>query len=581
MWTVLRVAALKGLALAVLIRLYLPAKIPYITLLLNFKFLHVPLRKHAPSLCSQGPPLVPQTHEQLWNATGRQLSTEAFVNRTADLLSGAVRIPTEVYDVMGPIGEDSRWEAFAPLHDYLWQAFPQIHTTLLLTKINTFGLVYVWQGSDDALKPILLTAHQDVVPVDPTSIANWTHSPYSGHFDGTYTCLGQGSADDKNGLISILGGDLLEHDFVPARTVVLAFGFDEEATGLQGAYRIGQHLLQVFGENAFAMLVDEGDPIEDRYGAPLARLAISEKGYFDLQIEVSAAGGHSSIPPAHTAIGLLSSLIVAYESFAPPARLTRTSAAYTHAQCLAAHAPLLPPALRADILAARTSDAALQRVEMALFEADPGLAAGGHTTVAVDVVWGGTAGAVVNHRVAVDSSVAALKNHTIAVLRPVAESLNLTVDPFPEDDASLADEHRGVPRLGPSAGRVVLSDAFDTALEPAPVSPTDSEQWRILAGTIRAAWGGPHSEHDSVTEGTRASQGSGAEVVVVPSLLAGIPFYWRLTPHIFRYNHYYARDGPADGNIHTVNEACEAQGLVGMVHFFIGLLLNVDETRSM
>lgn len=391
---------------------------------------------------------------------------------------------------------------------------------------------------------------------------------------------------------------LLEHGFVPTRTVVLAFGFDEEATGFQGAFRIGQHLLEVFGEDAFAMLVDEGDPIEDTYGAPFARPAISEKGYLDLQIEVSAAGGHSSVPPAHTAIGLLSSLIVAYESSAPPARLTRTSAAYTHAQCLAAHASLLPPTLRADIRAAPTSDAALRRVETALFEADPGLAAGGRTTVAVDVVWGGvksnalpeTAGAVVNHRVAVDSSVAALKNHAIAVLRPVAESLNLTVDPFPEDAPSLSDEYHGV--LGPSTGLVVLSDAYDTALEPAPVSPTDSAQWRVLAGTIRAAWGGPHSEHGSEsvitpgqTESMRGQQDyDDAEVVVVPSLLAGntdTQFYWRLTPHIYRYNHYYARNGSADGNIHTVNEVCEAQGLVGMVRFFIGLILNVDESRSM
>ena len=25
---------------------------------------------------------------------------------------------------MGPIGEDERWEAFGPLHDYLVQSFP-------------------------------------------------------------------------------------------------------------------------------------------------------------------------------------------------------------------------------------------------------------------------------------------------------------------------------------------------------------------------------------------------------------------------------------------------------------------------
>lgn len=34
------------------------------------------------------------------------------------------------------------------------------HTTLELTKVNTYGLVYVWKGSDPTLKPLLLAAHQ-------------------------------------------------------------------------------------------------------------------------------------------------------------------------------------------------------------------------------------------------------------------------------------------------------------------------------------------------------------------------------------------------------------------------------------
>jgi hypothetical protein len=34
------------------------------------------------------------------------------------------------------------------------------HTTLELSKVNTYGLLYVWKGSDASLKPILLAAHQ-------------------------------------------------------------------------------------------------------------------------------------------------------------------------------------------------------------------------------------------------------------------------------------------------------------------------------------------------------------------------------------------------------------------------------------
>ena len=104
-----------------------------------------------------------------------------------------------------------------------------------------------------------------------------------------------------------------------------------------------------------------------------------------------------------------------------------------------------------------------------------------------------------------NSSVAALKEHASAVLGPVATSLNMTLSAFADPDGASADV------TGPATGHVRLSDAWGTALEPAPVSPTDSEQWRILAGTIRAAWaptgGGPSVEEP--------------DVVVVPSLLGG------------------------------------------------------------
>ena len=34
------------------------------------------------------------------------------------------------------------------------------HKSLALTNVNTYGLLYEWKGSDDSLKPLLLTGHQ-------------------------------------------------------------------------------------------------------------------------------------------------------------------------------------------------------------------------------------------------------------------------------------------------------------------------------------------------------------------------------------------------------------------------------------
>ena len=73
------------------------------------------------------------------------------------------------------------------------------HQHLKLTKINTYGLVYEWTGTNSTLKPVLLAAHQgetsriynpasdrqqDTVPVNPSTLHEWTHPPWSGHYDG-------------------------------------------------------------------------------------------------------------------------------------------------------------------------------------------------------------------------------------------------------------------------------------------------------------------------------------------------------------------------------------------------------------
>lgn len=85
---------------------------------------------------------------------------------------------------MGEVGIDSRWDKFAIFHQYLSQAFPRVsvarsqsmsdwltkivffaycsHESSQLTKVNTYGLLYVWEGSNKSLKPILLNAHQGV-----------------------------------------------------------------------------------------------------------------------------------------------------------------------------------------------------------------------------------------------------------------------------------------------------------------------------------------------------------------------------------------------------------------------------------
>jgi Gly-Xaa carboxypeptidase len=130
--------------------------------------------------------------------------------------------------------------------------------------------VYIWKGSDESLKPLLLMAHQDVVPVEPTTVDQWAYPPYSGHYDGE-RIWGRGSSDDKSGLIGIMITieTLLEKGFKPTRSIVLSFGFDEEASGKYGAEENAKALLTLYGENAFALIVDEGGGFGELYGSIL------------------------------------------------------------------------------------------------------------------------------------------------------------------------------------------------------------------------------------------------------------------------------------------------------------------------
>ncbi|KAJ7281786.1 hypothetical protein C8J57DRAFT_82743 [Mycena rebaudengoi] len=150
--------------------------------------------------CPQVDVLVPERDAVLWESIGDLIGTDDFKIKAISWLAGAVRVPTEVFDTMGPIGEDPRWETFGQLHDYLQSAFPLVYSTLSVQKVNTYGLLYEWAGSDTSLKPVLLAAHQDVVPVEPLTYGEWTHPPYSGYFDGR-RIWGRGSSDDKSGLI--------------------------------------------------------------------------------------------------------------------------------------------------------------------------------------------------------------------------------------------------------------------------------------------------------------------------------------------------------------------------------------------
>jgi len=109
----------------------------------------------------------------------------------------------------------------------------------------------------------------------------------------------------------------------PARTVYLAFGHDEEVGGAAGAGRIAERLAERGVQ--LGWVLDEGGMVVmnaiSGLDAPIAMVAVAEKGYLTLEIVASGESGHSSTPPAETAVGRLARALLALEAAPFPASI--------------------------------------------------------------------------------------------------------------------------------------------------------------------------------------------------------------------------------------------------------------------
>ena len=206
---------------------------------------------------------------------------------------------------------------FEGFHAFLARSFPRMQSALRPQHVNGYSLVYQWSGTDASAKPILVMAHQDVVPVDPVSADKWLQPPFAGVISDGFI-WGRGTLDDKGAVMALheAAEALLAQGFKPRRTVYFAFGHDEEVGGRQGSAKIAEWLSSR-GVRLESVL-DEGQVVTEGivpgFDKPVALIGIAEKGYLSLEFLVEAEGGHSSMPPPHTAVGILSAAIARLEA---------------------------------------------------------------------------------------------------------------------------------------------------------------------------------------------------------------------------------------------------------------------------
>ncbi|MBT37822.1 MAG: peptidase M20 [Deltaproteobacteria bacterium] len=435
----------------------------------------------------------------------------------ARTLAGLVGIPS--ISPQDPADFDGG--AFARTHAYLAARFPELHAELDRERVADWSLLYTWRGRDPSLRPILLAAHLDVVPA--ANDEDWTHPPFAGVVrDGVV--WGRGAIDDKGSIVALFAAAtaLLAEGFQPERTVYFALGHDEEIGGDEGAAAIAARLSS--RGVSLDWVLDEGGAVAGGFLPGLERdvavVGIAEKGSVSIALDLEAPGGHSSVPPPHTAIGDLSSAVVALEGNPVPAGFDGTTDAF-----LDHFTPELPFGFRVVLANRWLFDPVLERV----FDGIPQLDAMQRTTTAVTIFDAGVkenilppnGRVIVNFRIHPHDRVETVRDH---VRRVVAnERIRLQVGV------------RSPPR------------------NPSAVSPVDGAAFTTLARCIRSVFPG---------------------AVVVPYLVLGgtdARHYGGLTQNVYRFLPFRL-DADSMRLLHGTDERLAAADLVRGASFYAELL---------
>lgn len=433
----------------------------------------------------------------------------------ADRLSAAIRLRTI------SSFEDSTQNAdeFLKLHTMLESSYPNIHKTLTREVVGTLSLLYTWQGSDPSLPAIMLIAHQDVVPISPGTEKDWKADPFAGEIKSGEV-WGRGAWDDKGNLITQMEAIemLIAEGFQPKRTILLAYGADEETSGDRGAARIAATLKSHGVKIDF--IIDEGllvtEGIMPGLTPPAALIGVSEKGYVSYKIKTTSTPGHSSmpLPRGDNAIAKLSGIMTRLENEQMPAEIQGVAREMFET---------IAPEMNGFNRVALSNLWLLGPVVKSQLEKAPGTNAMLRTTTALTVMQAGN------------------KDN---VIPGVAEgTVNFRL--LPGDTRESVLQHIKSKINDPS----VEVSALNFSSEAAPVSSTSSSSYQLINRTMRSLFPG---------------------TIVAPGLMLGATdsrHYLDFGASIYRFSPLRARQEDL-ARLHGVNERISTANLVDMVRFY-------------
>ncbi|NMM48394.1 M20/M25/M40 family metallo-hydrolase [Marinigracilibium pacificum] len=402
--------------------------------------------------------------------------------------------------------------------------YPLISSNCDIQIINNSGVLIKVEGKDSGLSPDLLAAHIDVVPIPENQLELWNKSPYGGEYDSEFV-YGRGTLDDKGSAFAILEAveELLKNNGKPIRTTYLAFGFDEETGGTNGAMAIAKY----FSDSGIKlnMALDEGSVVTKGIVPGLAKnaaiIGIAEKGYVTFKLESVAEAGHSSMPARDNAVNKLVEVLEKIRKEPFKARLSKPLKAFI--QYLGPEMPFPEKMVFANTWL-------FDDLLISTYEAIPSGNAMVRTTSAVTIIDAG------------------VKDNVV----PSSASATINFRILPGDNIDAIEKYlKHV--IGESDVRLTRYDEF--AKEPSKVSSHESDSYQRVASVIA---------------------GTFDNTVVVPGLvIAGTDgrHYESIAENVYRFSPFVLESEDLE-RIHGNNERISIENLNSAKTFFYNLLIN-------
>lgn len=422
-------------------------------------------------------------------------------------------------------GEVSNPDAFIQLHELLFTIYPAVFKHMQIQEFGEFALLLKWQGSDAALDPMMLIAHQDVVPIPEAEYEHWQYPPFSGVVADGYIC-GRGALDMKSSLVAILEvvNQLILDDFQLKRTIYIYLGDDEEVggpTAKAAALWMQEQNIRL------DYIIDEGGVILEKMmpniEKPICLIGVGQKGMLNLELTVEGESGHSAKPPQSTPIDILGAAVAKLKNNEMPVHAD--SFVFPLFKKLSPHMPLVQRFIFANLwlfkplITARLLKNPVMNAMMRTTSAPTIFQAGFKTNVLPEI-----AKAVINYRL------------------------------YPGDTADDVVAHVEHLVNNSRVGIKVL-DAFNAPK----VSASDSETFKIIEKTVRTI--------------------NGDDVIVAPVLTIGGTDGRHFTEVADNTYHFLYMRGTMEDfkGYHGINERISTKNFVNSINFYHHLIINSQD----